>query len=88
MNLLVFHLCVSALLPVYVMFGLPEDSPIGLKSSLELYIITGLFYASQLGSMLGTSRSLYGHLIPVGDESKFFGLYEVTDKGSSWCAIY
>ena len=33
---------------------------------------------------MSSSRSLYGHLIPIGNESKFFGLYEVTDKGSSW----
>lgn len=41
-------------------------------------------YLVQLGSMFSTRRSLYSHLIPVGAESQMFGLYELTDKGSSW----
>jgi UMF1 family MFS transporter len=27
---------------------------------------------------------MFGELLPKGHESEFFGLYEVTDKGSSW----
>lgn len=33
---------------------------------------------------LGSSRSLYAHLIPEGKEAQFFGLYQFTNKGSSW----
>ena len=83
-NLLVMHLCINCLLPIWTLFGLIHNSPIGLVHIGEFYVVVGLFYASQLGSLFSSSRYLYGHLIPIGNESKFFGLYELTDKGSSW----
>eukprot|EP00483_Globobulimina_turgida_P012833 UN12857 len=49
-----------------------------------MYVIAGVILGSQTGSLFATSSSLYAHLIPIGQESQFFGLYAVTDKGSSW----
>lgn len=47
-----------------------------------------LFMASAIGSVLGAaqalSRSLYSQMIPAGRESSFFGLYEISEKGTSW----
>ena len=37
-----------------------------------------------LGSAQGLSRSLYSQMIPAGRESSFFGLYEISEKGTSW----
>lgn len=37
-----------------------------------------------LGSAQALSRSLYSQMIPVGRESSFFGLYEISEKGTSW----
>jgi UMF1 family MFS transporter len=37
-----------------------------------------------LGSAQALSRSLYSQMIPVGRESGFFGLYEISEKGTSW----
>ena len=76
-SLLVIHLCINCLLPLWALLGMIPDSPVGLVNAVELYIVVGLFYGSQLGSLFSTSRSLYGHLIPIGHESKFFGLYEL-----------
>lgn len=46
------------------------------------------FMAGAIGSVLGAaqalSRSLYSQMIPVGRESAFFGLYEISEKGTSW----
>eukprot|EP01084_Bolivina_argentea_P088544 159870_1 len=83
-KLLIFHLSINALLPIWTIMGLYKSIGIGLVNVWEIYVMVGLLYATQLGSMFSTSRSLYGHLIPIGDESKFFGLYELTNKGSSW----
>ncbi|MBC7901046.1 MAG: MFS transporter [Saprospiraceae bacterium] len=37
-----------------------------------------------LGSAQALSRSLYSQMIPKGRESSFFGLYEISEKGTSW----
>ena len=37
-----------------------------------------------LGAAQALSRSLYSQMIPVGRESAFFGLYEISEKGTSW----
>ncbi len=37
-----------------------------------------------LGSVQALSRSLYSQMIPVGRESSFFGLYEISEKGTAW----
>ncbi|HKX83657.1 MAG TPA: MFS transporter [Pyrinomonadaceae bacterium] len=47
-----------------------------------------LWMGSAIGLVLGSaqalSRSLYSQMIPVGRESAFFGLYEISEKGTSW----
>ena len=47
-----------------------------------------MFMAAAIGSVLGAaqalSRSLYSQMIPRGRESAFFGLYEISEKGTSW----
>jgi UMF1 family MFS transporter len=37
-----------------------------------------------LGGVQALSRSLFSHLIPKGREGEYFGLYEISDKGTSW----
>lgn len=37
-----------------------------------------------LGGSQALSRSLYSRMIPVGREAAFFGLYEVSERGTSW----
>ena len=44
----------------------------------------GAFIGLVLGSAQALSRSLYSQMIPVGRESSFFGLYEISEKGTSW----
>lgn len=46
--------------------------------------IMSIFIGSVLGSVQALSRSLYSQMIPVGRESSFFGLYEISEKGTSW----
>lgn len=47
-------------------------------------MIMGSFIGLVLGSAQALSRSLYSQMIPVGRESSFFGLYEISEKGTSW----
>lgn len=46
--------------------------------------IMSIFIGLVLGSTQALSRSLYSQMIPVGRESSFFGLYEISEKGTSW----
>lgn len=47
-------------------------------------VVMGMFIGLVLGSAQALSRSLYSQMIPVGRESSFFGLYEISEKGTSW----
>ena len=37
-----------------------------------------------LGGSQALSRSLFSQLIPKGKEGEYFGIYEISDKGTSW----
>jgi UMF1 family MFS transporter len=44
----------------------------------------GAVIAIVLGGSQALSRSLFSRMIPKGRESSFFGLYEVSERGTSW----
>jgi len=46
--------------------------------------ILAVFIGMVLGSSQALSRSLYSQMIPKDRESGFFGLYEISEKGTSW----
>jgi UMF1 family MFS transporter len=43
-----------------------------------------VFIGLVLGSAQALSRSLYSQMIPKERESAFFGIYEISEKGTSW----
>lgn len=53
------------------------------ESKTQAYIM-GAFIGMVLGAAQALSRSLYSQMIPAGRESSFFGLYEISEKGTSW----
>ncbi|MEO8573919.1 MAG: MFS transporter [Pyrinomonadaceae bacterium] len=52
-------------------------------TAMQAYIL-GACIGMVLGSAQALSRSLYSQMIPAGRESSFFGLYEISEKGTSW----
>jgi MFS transporter, UMF1 family len=46
--------------------------------------VMGAALAVVLGGSQALSRSLYSQMIPAGHEATFFGLYEITERGTSW----
>lgn len=50
------------------------------------FFAMGAVVALVMGGSQALSRSLYSLLIPRGREAEYFGLYEITDKGTSWLA--
>jgi UMF1 family MFS transporter len=54
-----------------------------LSSVAEAWVMGGLI-AIVLGGSQALSRSLFSRMIPEGRESSFFGIYEVSERGTSW----
>jgi|SRR5580704_2545973 UMF1 family MFS transporter len=54
-----------------------------LHNSLQFYIL-GAAVAVVMGGTQALSRSLYSQMVPKGQESEYFGLYEISDQGTSW----
>ncbi len=49
----------------------------------EAYIMSGAI-GLVLGGSQALSRSLFSQMIPAGRESAFFGIYEISERGTSW----
>jgi UMF1 family MFS transporter len=54
-----------------------------LKTTLGFYLMA-VAIAIVLGGSQALSRSVFSQMIPKGQESEYFGLYEISDKGTSW----
>lgn len=50
------------------------------------FFVASFVVALVLGGSQALSRSLFSQLLPRGREAQYFGLYEVSDKGTSWLA--
>ena len=48
------------------------------------FVLLGGAIGVVLGGSQALSRSLFSQLIPKGREGEYFGLYEISDKGTSW----
>jgi UMF1 family MFS transporter len=48
------------------------------------FVLLGGGIGIVLGGSQALSRSLFSQLIPKGKEGEYFGLYEISDKGTSW----
>ncbi len=58
-------------------YFLPAKQPLA-------FMALGLLLGIVLGGSQALSRSLFSQLIPKGKEGEYFGLYEISDKGTSW----
>lgn len=56
---------------------------IGLWNKWELYMLI-FFYGFVLGAIQSYTRTCFTDIVPPGQESEFFGIFEISDKGSSW----
>jgi UMF1 family MFS transporter len=48
------------------------------------FMALGCLLGIVLGGSQALSRSLFSQMIPKGKEGEYFGLYEISDKGTSW----
>lgn len=54
-----------------------------LQTTRHAWFMAGII-AIVLGGSQALSRSLFSRMIPAGREASFFGLYEVSERGTSW----
>lgn len=54
-----------------------------LQTLTQAYIMSGAI-GFVLGGSQALSRSLFSQMIPAGHESAFFGIYEISERGTSW----
>ena len=54
-----------------------------LNTGTEAYIMSGAI-GFVLGGSQALSRSLFSQMIPAGRESAFFGIYAISERGTSW----
>jgi UMF1 family MFS transporter len=58
---------------------------ISIRTTAEFFVVCAVI-AIVLGGTQALSRSLFSQMIPPGKEAEYFGLYEISDKGTSWLA--
>jgi UMF1 family MFS transporter len=54
-----------------------------LQTVAQAWVMGGVI-AVVLGGSQALSRSLFSRMIPDGREASFFGLYEISERGTSW----
>ena len=60
---------------------------LSVKTATEFFVLVGIA-SLVMGGSQALSRSLFAQLIPKGREAEYFGIYEISDKGTSWlCPI-
>ena len=60
---------------------------LSVKTATEFFVLVGIA-SLVMGGSQALSRSLFAQLVPKGREAEYFGIYEISDKGTSWlCPI-
>ncbi len=53
------------------------------RTEAQAWVMSGMI-ALVLGGSQALSRSLFSRMIPAGREASFFGIYEISERGTSW----
>lgn len=73
----------AILVSLVVWSGIVIYAYTSLENVNQAYIMSG-FIGLVLGGSQAISRSLFSKMIPAGKESGFFGIYEISERGTSW----
>ncbi len=75
-RILIAALLVVGLLPLYAVFAF--------RSEVEFYVFAGVFGFCQAISTVFGKSIFAASIVPLGRESEYFSLWQLTDKGSAW----
>lgn len=73
----------AIILSLFIWLGVSVYAYAILQTRLQFFIMGGVI-AIVLGGSQALSRSLFSLMIPAGQESEYFSLYEVSERGTSW----
>ncbi|KZT65525.1 MFS general substrate transporter [Daedalea quercina L-15889] len=89
LRILVVLVVMASLIPAYGCLGfLPvfQHGNVrfgGLTTWGEMYVLA-VYFGSVYGAFQGYARAFYAELIPPGEEARWYGLFSITDKSSSF----
>ncbi|KAF8261609.1 autophagy-related protein 22-like protein [Lactarius quietus] len=75
----------GSLIPLYGVLGLfaPRGAKWGLRTPAEMYVLV-VYFGALYGAFQSYARALYAEIIPPGEEARWYGLFTITDKSSSF----
>lgn len=77
----------TVMVTLFIWTGIVAYVYLGVRSATEFYGLSAAV-GMVMGASQALSRSLFSLLIPRGEEARYFSLYEITDKGTSWVAPF
>jgi MFS transporter, UMF1 family len=75
----------AILLSLVVWTGTLVAAYFSVKTTAQFFGMAAVI-AIVLGGTQALSRSLFSQMVPEGREAEYFGIYEISDKGTSWMA--
>jgi len=85
LRVLVVLVAAASIIPLYGVIGLfaPRGAQWGLRVPAEMFVIA-VYFGALLGAFQSYARALYSEIIPRGEEARWYGLFSITDKSSSF----
>jgi len=73
----------AVILSLLIWTGILISMYVSVRTETQFFIVAAVV-AMVLGGTQALSRSLYSLMIPKGREAEYFGIYEISDRGTSW----
>jgi len=85
LRVLVVLVAAASVIPLYGVAGLfaPRGAKWGLRVPVEMYVLA-VYFGALYGAFQSYARALYAEIIPPGEEARWYGLFSITDKSSSF----
>ena len=73
----------AVIVSLLIWSGVLVSMYVSVRTGRQFFIVAAVV-AMVLGGTQALSRSLFSLMIPKGREAEYFGVYEISDKGTSW----
>ncbi|KAI0247007.1 autophagy-related protein 22-like protein [Lactifluus subvellereus] len=85
LRVLVLLVFAASVVPLYGVIGLfaPPGARWGLRVPAEMFVLA-VYFGALYGAFQSYARALYAEIIPPGEEARWYGLFSITDKSSSF----
>ena len=73
----------AVIVSLLIWTGVLVSMYVSVRTEAQFFVVAAVV-ALVLGGTQALSRSLFSLMIPKGREAEYFGVYEISDKGTSW----